>query len=411
MLELGARITISEKQKREQFDPEIIEEFKKLGVVFEFGGHTHNSIAGRDLIVASPGVHLDLPVLEEARENHILIISEVELAFRFLHKPIIAVTGTNGKTTTATLIYEMLLAGGKKAALAGNIGTPLITVCDRHLDFIVAEISSYQLEGILSFRPWISILLNITPDHMERHGNMEGYARAKARIFLNQGKTDYLVYNPQDSLVSEIVSHSIAKKIPFSTRDIFFDPSKILLKGSHNMENIMAASLAAELCGVPRDSVKKVLSDFPGVPHRIEFVKELKKVKFYNDSKATNPDSAIKAIQALSSKSNNPDIILILGGLDKNVGLAPLIEEIKQHVKHVVLIGAAAVRFNKELIGRGVKNITFASQMQEAVSKAYTLAESGDQVLLSPACASFDMFSNFEERGEVFKSAARSLRE
>jgi len=404
LLELGARVTISEKRKREECDEALIDGLKSRGAIFEFGGHTLNSISGAELIVVSPGIHLDISVLDEAKRRGQLVISEVELACRFLRKPIIAITGTNGKTTTATLIHEFLKAGGKRAALAGNIGHPLILVNDRNLDYVVVEISSYQLEGIYSFRPWISLFLNLTPDHIERHKNMEAYAEAKARIFLNQGKTDFVIYNPEDPLVLKMVSRAAAKKIPFMLKEIFFDPGSIKLKGRHNLENIMAASLAAELCGVNKEAIKRTIENFPGVPHRIEFVRKINGVDFYNDSKGTNPDSTIKAIEALER-----NIVLILGGLDKGVTLSEMINEIKKSVTRVVLIGEAAVRFNRELIAAGYKNISFAGSMEEAVAMAFNGAKSGDQVLLSPACASFDMFSNFEERGEVFKSCCAKL--
>jgi len=295
--------------------------------------------------------------------------------------------------------------------VAGNIGTPLITVNDRNLDFIVAEISSYQLEAINFFRPWISVLLNITPDHMDRHHNMHEYAKTKARIFLNQGKTDYVIFNAKDQLVLELVESVVAKKIPFDTKDIFFDPAEIIIKGKHNIENIMAAAYAAQLCGMSRDDIKRVLREFPGIPHRIEFIRSVRGVSFYNDSKATNPDSTIKALQALASNNKKPNIILILGGLDKGVSLSSLVLEIKGSVKTVVLIGTAAVRFNEELIQSGFKNVRFAQNMLDAVETSVGLAQEGDQVLLSPACSSFDMFSGFEERGEVFRSAALSLHE
>lgn len=409
LLALGARVTISEKRLREKCDFSLIEELSSLGVIFEFGEHSLATVSNKQFIVVSPGIHLNIPQIKEARKHGTMVISEIEFAFRFLHKPIIAVTGTNGKTTTATLIHEMLIAGGKKAALAGNIGTPLITIDDHFIDFIVVEVSSYQLEAISSFRPWISLMLNITPDHMERHKSMEEYAKTKARIFVNQGKTDYLIYNDKDEIVKKIVESSKARKIAFNNKGIFFDPKEINLKGEHNIENIMAASLAAELCGVPRTSIRETLFNFKGVPHRIEHIKTIDRVDYYNDSKATNPDSTVKALEAISNDDQTKNIILILGGVDKGVSLSGLINSIKKTTKTIILIGEAAIRFNNELIQSGFSNIKFAESMDEAVRIAKDISIEGDQVLLSPACASFDMFLNFEDRGRVFRKVVEAL--
>ncbi len=409
LLALGARVTISEKRLREKCDPKVVEELSDLGVIFEFGEHSPSSVSNKQFIVVSPGIHLDIPAIKLAKNHGTPVISELEFAFRFLHKPIIAVTGTNGKTTTATLIHEMLVQGGKKSALAGNIGTPLITVDDHFLDFVVAEVSSYQLEAISSFRPWISLLLNITPDHMARHKSMDEYAKSKARIFMNQGKTDYLIYNERDEIVRKIIDPSLARKTAFNHKTLFFDPKKIMLKGDHNIENIMAASLAAELCGVSRESIKKTLSEFRGVPHRIEYIKSVDGIDYYNDSKATNPDSTIKALDALSIDDQRKNIILILGGVDKGVSLSGLIPKIINTTKTVILIGEAAMKFNNELIQSGFSNIKFAESLDEAVKTSKDLSTKGDQVLLSPACASFDMFSNFEDRGRVFREAVLAL--
>ncbi|MFC1496630.1 UDP-N-acetylmuramoyl-L-alanine--D-glutamate ligase [Candidatus Margulisiibacteriota bacterium] len=406
---MGARIIISEKNSKDKFERKIIDELAGSGIKLEFGGHTLYSISGADLIVVSPGIRIDLPILKEARRHQILVVSEIELACRFLHKPIIAVTGTNGKTTTTTLIGEFLKQAGKKVAVVGNIGAPLIALDDRELDFIVAEISSYQLEGILTFRPWISVLLNVAEDHLERHRGMEGYMRAKAKIFQNQRKNDYLIYNAQDEKVCRIVQVSQARRIPFAVKDIFFDPNQIILKGQHNFENIMAAAYAARLAGVTKQAITRVLENFAGVKHRIEFIKKVNAVSFYNDSKATNPDSTVVALKTLAARAAVPNIVLILGGVDKKLDLTAVIKEIKKSVKEVVLIGAAAYRFNHELVQAGFNRISFAASLPEAVQKSYKLAKDGDQVLLSPGCSSFDMFSNFEERGEIFKRAALGL--
>jgi UDP-N-acetylmuramoylalanine--D-glutamate ligase len=384
---------------------------EKLGVEVELGGHTSKFIEGADLIVVSPGVHLDIPVLEEAKKKGVRVISEIELAFQFLGKPIIAVTGTNGKTTTATLIGEMLKAGGKKVAVAGNIGNPLVEVGDRDLDFVVAEISSYQLEAIARFRPWISVILNIQPDHLERHGAMEEYIKQKARVFMNQRGDDYVIYNEDDPEVKRMVLSAKCHVLGFSkvkaAEIITIKPEEIKIPGRHNLENSLAAASVAYLCGVPRERVAEVLRTFPGVEHRIEYVVTINGIEFYNDSKGTNPDSTAVAIDTFPGRG----IVLILGGRDKGVSLDQLVGKVKKHVKAVVLVGEAAERFERALRDGGFNAVHQADfSMEEAVGKSFSLASKGDLVLFSPACASFDMFNNYEERGRVFKQLCLNLK-
>ena len=407
LIPLKAQVTITESLGEDKLDKNLLSEMKDIGAKLELGGHTNASIEEAELIVLSPGVHLDLPVLLEAKKRNIQVISEIELAYRFLCKPIIAATGTNGKTTTCTLIYEFLCAAGRPVAIAGNIGTPLISIDDKGLDFIVLEISSYQLETILTFRPWISLILNLTEDHIERHKTIEEYAAAKARIFMNQRKTDYLIYNAEDKIVSSLVTQSEARLVPFSKKRSFLDQKDMIIPGEHNLENALAAALAAMICGVPEGTIKKVIASFSGVEHRIEFVAEKRNIKFYNDSKGTNPDSTIVALKALSNGSNN--IILIAGGRDKGGDLTDLVHMISDNVKNVVLVGEAAERFSRSLKSNNYDNLIFARDFSEAVLTSYSLASPGDSVLLSPACASFDMFSNFEERGKIFKELVLKL--
>ncbi len=383
----------------------VCEKLKSLGVDFfvsaiEHGGHTLKDLENTDLIIVSPGIHLDIPVLEEAKKRKIPILSEIELAFQLLKKPIIAVTGTNGKTTTTTLIGEMLKAGGKNVAVAGNIGVPLVSVDDSNLDYIVAEISSYQLEAIHDFKPWIGLILNIQEDHLERHGSMKEYIKQKARIFENQTSSDYLIYNADDPLVVEMVKPAKSKKLPFTKQEKI---EKLHIPGQHNVENALAAKKAAELCGIGANVIKVVLETFPGVEHRIELVKEIKGVKFYNDSKATNPDSTIVALKSFPNKN----IILILGGKDKGTNLKPLCAMVRQQVKQVVLIGEATERFQQN----GFAEAVLAQNLEQAVNRAYQLAQAGDIVLLSPACASFDQFKNFEERGKLFKQYVQNIKD
>lgn len=397
--------------KATDLDPAIdVAVFEGLGIEVELGGHPASLIEGDDLIVVSPGIHLDIPILEEAKERNIPIISEVELASRILTKPIIAVTGTNGKTTTTTLIGEMLKAGGKRIALAGNIGLPLVEVDDSTLDYIVAEISSYQLETIVNFKPQISVILNIQPDHLERHHTMQEYIDQKARIFLNQKGDDYLIYNQDDPAVVEMVKKAKAWLIPFSktnTGIITLAPELIKIPGRHNLENALAAAQAAYLCGVKKDTVAEVLRTFPGVEHRLEYVTSVAGVEFYNDSKATNPDSTLVAIETFKGRG----IVLILGGRDKGVGLETLAQKVKANVKAVVLLGEAAPLFESALKSLGYEAIYKAGfSLPDAVRNSFSLSEHGDIVLFSPACASFDMFNNYEERGKAFKELCQNLK-
>lgn len=411
LLPLGAHIFITDSSPKEKIKSELIKDLESLGAQIETGGHTSKCIEKANLVVLSPGVNPDIPILHEARQKGIPIISEVELAARFFTKPIIAVTGTNGKTTTTTLIGEFLKAAGKKTAVAGNIGTPLVSVDDSQLDFIVAEISSYQLETVVSFRPWISIFLNLTEDHITRHKTMENYGDIKSRVFTNQKKTDYLIYNADDPLVSNLVKKSEARLIPISqahAQEIIPLPlNEIKIKGAHNIENAMAAVSAAKLAGVPNAVIAQVLKTFAGVEHRIEYVVEKNGVRFYNDSKATNTDSTIIALKALGSDKKN--IVLLLGGRDKMGDLSGMCELIKKTAKAVVLIGEAADRFEKALKKSGFNNIIRASDFKTAVTSAYRSAQANDIVLLSPACASFDMFASFEDRGEQFKALVKQL--
>jgi len=420
---LGKNIVFLSEEKK-NIDPKSLKLLKKMNIPFELGGHTKKAIDDTDLIVVSPGVHLDIPILETARNINIPIIGEVELASAFIKKPMIAVTGTNGKTTTTELIGRLLKDHGYKIAVAGNIGYPLISVNDSKLDYIVAEISSYQLETSRQFRPWISIILNITEDHLTRHNTMGEYSKVKALIFKNQHKNDHLIYNCDDKRVCNAVRSAKCRKIPFSRKrslingifvkddNIYYLSKKICsinevrIKGEHNIENCLAAIGAALLCKVPVKSIKKTLADFRGVEHRIEFVKKTGGVSFYNDSKGTNPDSTIVAIKTLYPAH---EIVLILGGRDKMTDLTQMCREVKEHVKDVVLIGEAKKRFRQCLKRIGFKRLHEAGNFNEAVRRSYKLAEPGDAVLLSPACASFDMFSNFEERGKVFKKIVANI--
>lgn len=398
-------------------------------IQFEYGGHTIDFCCDSDIIVVSPGVHLDIPAIEEARKKDIPVISEIELAFLFFSKPVIAVTGTNGKTTTTTLIGEMLKKARLRVAVAGNIGIPLVSVDDSILDYIVVEVSSYQLETIDRFRPNIAVMLNLTPDHMDRYKTMEAYAAAKKRLFMNQTPDDVCVYNCDDPLVREIVTDNAARKMPFSRKEALdtglfvndgfavrlnenitetvFRTQDVRIKGLHNLENALAASSAALACGVPASDIEETLKAFPGVEHRIEFVRELDGVRFFNDSKATNPDSTVVALKALAGDGGST--VLILGGRDKGTPLKEMCDTIISCAGSVVLIGEAADRFEWEIKERGFMSVKRASSLEEAVNISRSISSAGDKVLLSPACASFDMFKDFEHRGKVFKEIVNNL--
>ncbi len=400
------------------------------GIEYESGGHTLGFCLDNDFIVVSPGIHLDIPVIEEAIKKGVPVISEIELASMFFSKPMIAITGTNGKTTTTTLTGEIFKKAGYRVAVAGNIGIPLVSVDDKDLDYIIAEISSYQLETIDRFSPHIAVMLNLTPDHMERYGTMEAYGKAKQRIFKNQTSGDFLVYNHDDVEVREMTKNAYSRKVPFSRKESvsggpfvnggymvrlnenylesIIKISAIRIKGDHNIENALAAVSTALLCKIPVSDIAAALKEFGGVEHRIEHVATINGVEFLNDSKATNPDSTIVALKAVGKGG---DIILILGGRDKGTDLADMSALVKERTKAVILIGEAGPRFEKALRASGFGNIHYETTLENAVRRGFSLSSKGDKVLLSPACASFDMFEDYEHRGRVFKESVRKLKD
>ncbi len=423
LVSLNAQVFLSDIMPQEIFPPQTIAEIKNTGIQYEFGQHSEKSLENCDLIVVSPGVHLDLAIFEEAKNRNIPVISEIELAFQRLKKPIIAVTGTNGKTTTVTLIGELLKAAGYQAICAGNIGYPLIEVDDKDLDYIVVEVSSYQLESIQEFRPYISLLLNITEDHLERHKTIEEYSRIKSRVFENQTPKDYLIYNCDDKRIKTLVKKARAKKIAFSLKahkkggslkknQLFFNAepliniNEIFIKGRHNLQNILSAICVAKICRIPDEVICQVLREFKGVEHRIEYVNQINQASFYNDSKGTNPDSTIVALKSFGKKKK---IILIAGGRDKKTSLTELCRQIKKYTKGVILIGEARERFEQAFADCGYRKTYAEKDLKSAVEKAFALSQPEDIILFSPACASFDMFKNFEDRGQKFKDIVNSI--
>lgn len=401
-------------------------QLEKLGIKTRLGEHLNTDLDAKDLIVLSPGV-AEGSFLTEARQRKIPIFSEMELAYRLTDIPIIGVTGTNGKTTTATLLGEVFKEANKQVVVAGNIGYPLIESLDNSKDcsFLVVELSSFQLTNIVDFRPFISVLLNITQDHLDWHACFDEYVEAKGNIFRNQEESDFAVLNADDQIVFEFASKIRPKVIPFSKRRIleegvFLEHGRIItsigkreevcrveelkIKGEHNLDNAMATVAAACLAGVPLSSAREALLKFKGLAHRLEFVKEIDDVSYYNDSKATNPDATIKALTAF-----NEPIVLLLGGRNKGNSFTSLVASIKRKVEAVVIFGEAKDELRPLLNGDKTR-LSEASSIEEATHLAQKLAPKGGVVLFSPACASFDMFSNFEERGETFKKAIKALK-
>ena len=381
------------------------------------------------LIVMSPGIPLTIPPVVRAKALGIPVISEPELAFRHSEVPFVAITGTNGKTTTTTLAALLLEKEGRKVVAGGNIGLPLVSQCPQMTkdDVVVAEMSSFQLESVDAFRPKVACIMNLTPDHLDRHKTMEGYAAAKANIFKNQGEGDYLLLNKDDAMVALMEKDAHARVYFFSQKDILkegmwleegevkyalnaADEAQTLIRadeigivGAHNLQNAMAASLAAMLMGQDKDIINARLKAFTGVAHRMEPCGDLDGVLYVNDSKGTNPDSTEKA---LGSYGERP-IVLIAGGKNKGSDFADLVPLMRAHCRKVVLVGQAIDDFIDAFTRTDYSDYVVADGFEDAVAKAHDLAQKGDVVLLSPACASWDMFDNFEQRGDLFKKLVR----
>jgi UDP-N-acetylmuramoylalanine--D-glutamate ligase len=421
----GAKVTVSDAKAEEQLRGEIPGLLDK-GIVVETGKHGERTFRDQDLIVVSPGVPNDVPQLQNARRMGIPVIGEIELSARYLQGQIIAITGSNGKTTTTTLTGEVIAAGGRKALVGGNIGTPAITFVEQSSPetWVVLEISSFQLETIETFRPHIAAILNITPDHLDRHGSMENYIAAKARIFENQSKNDFAVLNADDAttasmgkgLKSQVYWFSRRKEVERGAfvrggRIVFRDAKgerdimsadEMTLKGLHNLENVLSAVAMGSLAGIEPAAIRQAVKDFKAVEHRLEYVTTIRGVQYFNDSKATNVDATIKALESFPGR-----IHLILGGKDKGSDYTLLNALLRERVKKVYTIGAAAEKIEGQIAG--VVEIVAAGTLDAAVKKAAETAESGDIVLLAPACASFDQFQSYEQRGRVFKEAVHQL--
>jgi len=401
--------------------PASTAELEKENIPFETGHHTRSMFLDAEEIVVSPGVPLDIEPLAAARASRVPVISEIELAFRYLQGEVVAITGSNGKTTTTTLIGEVLKAGGRHVQVGGNIGVAIagLVATSTVQTINVVEVSSFQLDAIRTFKPNVGVLLNITPDHLDRYSGFEAYRASKFRLFENQTSQDIAVLNADDPQVFPPLRQLPAPVRLFSRKakvergafqfgsELFLDGSRVMrvdevrLRGAHNVENVLASMAAASCYSIDSETIATSVRQFKGVEHRIEFVESIRGIDFYNDSKATNVDSAIKAVESF-----NGNIILILGGKDKGASYAPLVEAMTGRVKHVLLIGAAAAKISGAVGERFPK--TLVKDLPEAVDRALSIGASGDVVLLSPACASFDMFDNYEHRGRVFKEAVRS---
>ena len=425
LLGRGARVILSDSKKREALEPAVsglLESAARCSgeLTLELGGNRNESFAKADLVVVSPGMPLSLPFFETSRKAGVPVIAEIELAYRHLKGKILGITGSNGKTTTTTLTAELLTGAGIKARAAGNIGTPLIQFVDESTpeDVYVVELSSFQLEAISTFRPFAAALLNLTPDHMDRYAGFEEYAAAKARIFMNQTAEDFAVLNADDPQSAAMAASVRAGTLFFRRtgevssgafvrdgRVIFrrdesekelFPVDAIRINGTHNLENVLAASLLALSAGAPPESLEEGIRKFQGVEHRLEHVASIDGVAYFNDSKATNVDAVIKALEAFAG-----GIHLIAGGRDKDGDFAALRPLVGERVKQVILIGEAVEKICRAL--SGTADICSAASLPEAVALGRAAAKPGDVVLLAPACASFDMFENYEHRGRVFK--------
>jgi UDP-N-acetylmuramoylalanine--D-glutamate ligase len=433
----GGIVTVTDQAKEDALAA-YLPEIRGMGIKTELGRHQIETFEKSDMIIVSPGVpHTILPI-ERAREKGIPILGEIELACRYIREPIVAVSGTNGKTTTTQLLGRMLENSGFEVFVGGNIGNPLINYAagGKRADIIVAEVSSFQLDTIDTFRPRVSVLLNISEDHLDRYSNFESYVRSKGRIFKNQTETDIAVINGSDPYILSVSQTIRARVLPFYQQghvdgkhteyalikrrdgqhmpgiEIFtkenpegyLDLSKVHLLGRHNMENAAAAALAVLAAGGNLASVQSVLNGFKGLPHRLEFVKIINGVQFYDDSKGTNIDAVARALEVFDAP-----VILIMGGRDKGGDYRRLRELVRRHAKKLIVMGEAGNAIQSALEDAFRGGAQSASEMEDAVQSAFHSAVPGDVVLLSPGCSSFDMYENYAQRGDAFCRAVNNL--
>ena len=417
----GASVLVSDLRSREELHPAIAA-LAGLPIDYRLGGEEPNWLAGVDYVVPSPGVAMENRLLREAAARRIPILSEIELAYRFFAAPVIAITGTNGKSTTTTLIGEIFRSDGHRAFVGGNLGAPFIGAASEKWDWGVIEVSSFQLEWIEEFHPHIAVLLNISEDHLDRYPTFADYCRAKERIFEAQGTEDFAILNRDDPLVWKAREEVRARVVSFGAAEasegVFSTPDEIVWRGTgeeeryslrhvkllgvHNRENMMAAIAAAKCVGISRPVIQMTLEGFSGLEHRLEFVREKSGVRYYNDSKGTNVGAVVKSLASFDEP-----VILLAGGVDKGGDYAPLQAPVKQKVRRLIVFGEA-----KEIIAGSLKQFAetvIVNDIREAVADAAAHARAGDVVLLSPACSSFDQFRNYAERGKVFKNLVQDL--
>jgi UDP-N-acetylmuramoylalanine--D-glutamate ligase len=430
LAERGATVALHDRKPLDEWSREAVS-LKETAKIGQISGEIPSWLLDQiDLVVISPGVPTNTIPARYVDRKDGEVIGEVELAYRFMNGRIVGITGSNGKTTTTTLIGELLRNSGIPSQVGGNIGTPLLTLAGSSSDdgWTVVELSSFQLETIKEFRANVAVCLNVTPNHLDRYESFNDYAAAKHRIFMNQTVDDVAILNADNKITASWASGLKANVVLFSVeqqleeglflrdRDlvcraggkekVLTSRDEVFLRGLHNVENVLASLAAGLACGASPESMKETIRTFKGVEHRIEFVDEINGVKFYNDSKATSVDATLKALEALSEDDGK--IILILGGRGKNAPYAPLVPPITSSVRKLVLIGEDAENIASQL--DEYAEIEFAEALDDAVRRSFASAESGDRVLLAPACASFDMFKSFEERGTVFKEEVRNLR-
>lgn len=428
LLKLGSIVSVYDRKKEDSIDPQLIQFLQNKKVTCFFDTEPDNT-GDLDMVVISPGVPLDTGFVMKAQAAGAEVIGELEIAYRVGHGKYIAITGTNGKTTTTTLVGEIFKNSGRRTHVVGNVGVAVISkaLSSTEEDWLVTETSSFQLETTRYFKPEVSALLNITPDHMDRHKTIENYAQAKAMIFKNQDESQYFVVNYDDPESWKLVKQCKAKVVPFSRKAVLdfgcfvvdgtivikdehgknieiCKPDDLRIPGAHNLENALAAAAVGYFSGIAPEVITRTLKEFEGVEHRLEFSGEVDGVRFVNDSKGTNPDASIKAIEAIKG-----GIILIAGGYDKGSEYEEFINAFQGKVKHLVLLGKTAPKIKETAERLGFTNIYMAKDMDECVKAGFKLAKRGDTVLLSPACASWDMYTCFEQRGEHFKNCVRDL--
>lgn len=427
LLRRGALVTLTDSKDIGELDVQV-RALLSAGVRAELGKYPDVHPGAFDLVVVSPGVPPGIPPVAAARRNGKPVTGELELAYRHARAPVVAITGTNGKTTTTALVGEIFKSAGYRTLVGGNIGTAMVDLVEDYgpEDIIVAEVSSFQLETVESFRPRVAAVLNIAPDHLDRHGTIENYIAAKARVFARQGPADFTVLNYDDRRTRELAGLSKAEVIFFSRRHNLekgvlvhngmitvrrdgdetgiIDASQVAIPGAHNLENALAAVAITRALGVDPRVIAKTLRGFTGVEHRLETVADIEGVRYVNDSKGTNPEASIKALEAFDRP-----VILLAGGRNKGSDFSSFARLVRERVRLLVLLGECAGEIEQAVRDAGFSNITRVTGFREAVLEAYRAARPGDVVLLSPACASWDMFRNYEERGNLFKDIVREL--